>query len=189
MSATSVRLGGLLGDALEANRRGRLSHFITGPDSPAIAIFDPDRRDRNEEGDWYGEHAGKWLAAAAKAAARSDDAALQARVLAVADHLVSVQAPDGYLGNYAPQRRFMVPQPPKPESWNGEPALRTWDIWTHSYLILGFLETWRALRDVSEVPFLAASSSSSTVIGMNTSCSSNRNNAVGSCMSTLVSRT
>ena len=143
MSATSVRLGGLLGDALDANRAGRLSHFITGPDSPAIRIFDPARRARNEDGDWYGEHAGKWLAAAAKAAARSGDAGLAANVIAVADHLVSVQEPDGYLGNYAPDRRFMVPQPPKPESWNGEPALRTWDVWTHSYLILGLAETYR----------------------------------------------
>ena len=133
----------MLGEALDANRRGRLSHFITGPDSPAIAIFDPPHREQNEEGDWYGEHAGKWLAAAAKAAARSDDAVLRERVLAVADHLAGVQADDGYLGNYAPQRRFMVPQPPKPESWNGEPALRTWDIWTHSYLLLGLIEAHR----------------------------------------------
>jgi len=120
-----VRLDGLLGEALEANRRGRLSTFITGPDSPAIAIFDPAHREHNEEGDWYGEHAGKWLAAAAKAAARSDDADLRGRVLAVADHLLQVQAADGYLGTYAPARRFMVPQPPRPESWNGEPDCGT----------------------------------------------------------------
>jgi len=143
MNPASVRLSGLLGDALEANRTGRLSHFVTGPESAAIALFDPARRCCNEEGDWYGEHAGKWLVAAAKAAARCGDAALRDRVIAVADHLVSVQEPDGYLGNYAPDRRFMVPQPPKPESWNGEPALRTWDVWTHSYLLLGLIEVHR----------------------------------------------
>lgn len=143
-----VRLDGLLGEALEANRRGRLSTFITGPDSPAIAIFDPAHREHNEEGDWYGEHAGKWLAAAAKAAARSDDADLRRRVLAVADHLLQVQAADGYLGTYAPARRFMVPQPPRPESWNGEPALRTWDIWTHAYLLLGLMEVHRCFGQV-----------------------------------------
>src|SRR5688572_4985213 len=49
--------------------------------------------------------------------------------------------------------------------------------------------TWRALRDTSDVPFLAASSSSSTTIGMNKSCSSKRNRLVGSCISTFVSRT
>src|SRR5262245_6049695 len=49
--------------------------------------------------------------------------------------------------------------------------------------------TWRTLRDCSDRPFLCASSSSSTTIGRNTSCSSNRNIAVGSCMSTFVSST
>ena len=143
MSIVSVQLSGLLGEALDANRSGRLSHFITGPRSPAIALFDPVKRAGNEEGDWYGEHVGKWLVAAARAAHRSGDAGLAANVVAVADHLVSIQEADGYLGNYAPQRRFMVPQPPKPETWNGEPALRTWDVWTHSYLLLGLIEVHR----------------------------------------------
>ena len=140
----AVILGGPLGDAVEANRRGRLSTFITGPDSPAIAIFDPATVAANDGGDWYGEHAGKWLYAAARAARRAGDAALLDRVRAVADHLIGLQNDEGYLGNYPPSRRFMVKQPPKPFSWNGEPAPRTWDIWTHSYLILGLIETARA---------------------------------------------
>lgn len=142
-----VRLGGLLGDALEANLRGRLSHFIVDETSPAIALFAPGRRAGNHEGDWYGEHAGKWLVAAARAAARSGDADLRARVLRVADFLVSVQEDDGYLGTYAPERRFMRPQPPKPPSWDGAPSVRTWDIWTHAYLVLGLLEVHRHFGD------------------------------------------
>jgi len=138
-----LRLGGPLGEAMEASRNGRLSRFITGPESPAIALFDPARRAGNEGGDWYGEHAGKWLVAAARAAARSGDAGLRGRVLAVADRLLEWQEADGYLGNYPRHRRFDVPQPPRPESWNGEPALRTWDVWTHAYLVLGLLEVWR----------------------------------------------
>lgn len=134
-----VQLGGLLGAALDANRRGRLSTFIVDADSPAIALFAPGARDRNREGDWYGEHAGKWLAAAAHAAARSGDPALLARARAVADFLVSVQEDDGYLGTYARGHRFMDPQPPKPVTWDGAPSVRTWDIWTHSYLVLGLL--------------------------------------------------
>src|SRR6266852_7141080 len=47
----------------------------------------------------------------------------------------------------------------------------------------------RALRDTSERPRLCWSSSSSVAIGRNTSCSSKRNRLVGSCISTLVSRT
>lgn len=139
----TVTLGGPLGDAVAANRAGRLANFVTGPDSPAIAIFAPATVAANEGGDWYGEHAGKWL----YAAARSRDAALLPRVRAVAGHLIALQDVDGYLGNYPPSRRFMVKQPPKPPSWNGEPALRTWDIWTHAYLILGLIEATRATGD------------------------------------------
>jgi len=138
-----VRLGGPLGAALEASRRGRLFHFITDERSPAVALFDRERAAANLEGDWYGEHAGKWLWAAARAAAGGGDDVLAARVRRVADHLVSLQEPDGYLGTYAPARRFMVPQGPKPGTWDGAPAQRTWDIWIHAYLILGLLEAHR----------------------------------------------
>lgn len=139
----TTRLQGLLGDALDANLHGRLAHFIVDEHSPAIALFAPERRQHNREGDWYGEHAGKWLYAAAKAAARSGDTDLRARLRRVADYLVSIQEDDGYLGTYAPDHRFMWPQPPKPGSWDGAPSVRTWDIWTHAYLILGLLEVHR----------------------------------------------
>jgi len=149
-----VQLGGLLGEALEASRRGRLSRFIVDEHSPAIAVFALAHADANLEGDWYGEHAGKWLIAAARAARRAGDAALQARVRHVADHLIGLQRSDGYLGTYAAARRFTVPQPPKPgeaggqppwRTWDGAPAWRTWDIWTHSYLVLGLIEVHRQL--------------------------------------------
>jgi hypothetical protein len=138
-----VRLGGLLGEALAANLSGRLSHFIVDEHSPAIELFGAAHKCCNHEGDWYGEHAGKWLYAAARAASRSGDAGLRSHVLRVADWLARQQEQDGYLGTYAPARRFMVRQPPAPRTWDGAPALRTWDIWTHSYLILGMLEVHR----------------------------------------------
>jgi uncharacterized protein len=138
-----TRLHGILGEALAANHRGRLASFIVDESSPAIAIFAPAQARANQAGDWYGEHAGKWLYAASKAAARTGDAELLGRVKRVADYLVSLQDADGYMGNYAPERRFMRKQPPKPVSWDGAPTLRTWDIWTHSYLILGLLEAHR----------------------------------------------
>nr|WP_316642320.1 beta-L-arabinofuranosidase domain-containing protein [uncultured Roseateles sp.] len=153
LSSAQVQLGGLLGTALDANRRGRLSRFITGPASPAIAIFDPALVLANREGDWYGEHAGKWLYAAAKAYARTQDVTLGEQLRAVADHLVALQGEDGYLGTYAPERRFMHPQPPKGPSWDGAPSQRTWDIWTHSYLVLGLLELHKA---VPNARYLAA---------------------------------
>lgn len=143
MKTSHVRLRGLLGDALAANHAGRLTHFIVDETSPAIAIFSPEHRRQNFEGDWYGEHAGKWLYAAAKAAARTGDAVLLGSIRRVADYLVGVQEEDGYLGTYAPERRFMRKQAAKPGTWDGAPALRTWDIWTHAYLILGLLEVHR----------------------------------------------
>ena len=143
MTNLKVQLAGLLGAALDANRRGRLSKFIISENSPAIALFSPDKRKDNREGDWYGEHAGKWLVAAAKAAARSDDAALRKNVLRVADYLVGVQEADGYLGTYATDHRFMRRKPPKPGTWDGAPSVRTWDIWNHAYLLLGLLEVHR----------------------------------------------
>jgi DUF1680 family protein len=139
-----VTLHGLLGEALQANHSGRLSRFIIDEASPAIAIFAPDNVAANDQGDWYGEHAGKWLVAATRAAKRADDAGLMARVRRVADWLVGQQDGDGYLGTYPPPRRFMRKQPPRPPTWDGAPAWRTWDMWTHSYLILGFLELYRA---------------------------------------------
>jgi uncharacterized protein len=145
----TVRLHGILGDALAANHRGRIAKFIVDETSPAIAIFAPAQAHANHAGDWYGEHAGKWLYAASKAAARTDDAALRDRVRRVADYLIGLQDADGYLGNYAPERRFMRKQPSRLAgtvgSWDGAPQLRTWDIWTHSYLILGLLEAHRLL--------------------------------------------
>lgn len=136
---------GLLGHAMAANHRGRLSHFIVDERSPAIAMFGAAPKQRNEEGDWYGEHAGKWLVAASKAAARSGDRVLTERIRRVADFLVAQQEPDGYLGTYAPRRRFTLRQPPKPLTWDGAPALRTWDLWIHAYLVLGLLEVHRLL--------------------------------------------
>jgi len=143
----AVRLGGILGEALAANHQGRLSRFIVDETSPAIALFGPEVVADNQAGDWYGEHAGKWLYAATRGAVRTGDAELLARVRRVADHLVGLQGPDGYLGNYAPERRFMRRQPPKPVTWDGAPAERTWDIWTHSYLVLGLLELHREVGE------------------------------------------
>ena len=144
---SQVRLQGVLGDALAANLAGRLSHFIVDGNSEPIALFGQAHKCCNEEGDWYGEHAGKWLYAAARAFSRSGDTGLRAHLVAVADFLVSQQDPDGYLGTYAPSRRFMQPHPKGPRTWDGAPGKRTWDIWTHSYLILGMLELYRYLPD------------------------------------------
>jgi uncharacterized protein len=138
-----IQLGGLLGSALAASLHGHLSTFIRHETSPPIALFGLEHVGCNHEGDWYGEHAGKWLYTAARAAHRTAEPELSANLLRVADYLVSRQEPDGYLGTYAPDRRFMQPVAPGPRTWDGAPGQRTWDIWVHSYLILGLLEVHR----------------------------------------------
>ncbi|MEQ1515298.1 MAG: beta-L-arabinofuranosidase domain-containing protein, partial [Usitatibacteraceae bacterium] len=142
--SAQVTLGGLLGRALAASQSGRLSHFIVDETSPAIALYRPEAVSRNLEGDWYGEHAGKWLYAAAKSASRTQNPELSGSVQRVADYLVDLQSRDGYLGTYAPEARFMRKQSPGPRTWNGAPGKRTWDIWNHTCLILGLLETFKA---------------------------------------------
>ncbi|MBI2512773.1 MAG: glycoside hydrolase family 127 protein [Opitutae bacterium] len=146
-SLTRVALAGVLGDALRLSRQHHLATFIESEASPAIALFRAEQVCGNQEGDWYGEHAGKWLVAAARAAAQASDSVLAASVRRVADFLVQRQDADGYLGTYASNRRFMCRQGPAPLTWDGAPAQRTWDIWVHSYLILGLLEASRALAE------------------------------------------
>ncbi|MDB6116118.1 MAG: hypothetical protein JWQ62_3063 [Lacunisphaera sp.] len=150
-SPAQVRLEGPLGRALAASQTAHLAQFIRDETSPPIALFCPEHAQHNHEGDWYGEHAGKWLCAASLSVARTGDAALAASVRRVADYLLSVQEPDGYLGTYAPERRFMCRQPAGPRTWDGAPGKRTWDIWVHSYLILGLLEAARALAQPAYV--------------------------------------
>lgn len=145
-ATTRIRLDGPLGRALAASQNAHLATFVRDETSPPIALFCPEHRARNEEGDWYGEHAGKWLCATALAVRRTGDPALTNSLRRVADYLVGVQEPDGYLGTYAPVRRFMCRQGPAPRTWDGAPRQRTWDIWVHSYLILGLLEAGRVLR-------------------------------------------
>lgn len=146
-SPAQVRLTGPLGRALAASQATHLSHFIQNEHSAPIALFCPEHTQHNHEGDWYGEHAGKWLCAAALAVERTGDPVLTGNLRRVANYLVSVQEADGYLGTYAPGRRFMCRQVAGPRTWDGAPGQRTWDIWVHSYLILGLLATGRVLAE------------------------------------------
>jgi uncharacterized protein len=137
--AAQVRVGGIAGKTMEASRNGRLKRFIEGPSSLPIQVFGPGMRMKNTQGDWNGEHAGKWLITAARAAYRSGDAELRRNVLAVARYLVSTQEPDGYLGTYAPEARFT--------SDAAYRKVRTWDVWVHAYIVLGLLEVNRYWPD------------------------------------------
>ena len=103
----------LLGEALAANRRGRLSHFIVDETSPAIALFAPEARANNAKA--TGTASTPASGCTPRRTPRHARAMrLAANLLRVADYLVAVQEADGYLGTYAPDHRFMRTQPPKP---------------------------------------------------------------------------
>lgn len=125
---------GCFGTAVEAGHRGRLTTFIRDQNSKPVALFSPEARAANTQGDWYGEHAGKWLYTAARAVYRLRDGALLAAVRRVVGSLAAWQEADGYLGTYSPATR-MTSQ----EAY----GKRTWHVWVHSYLVLGFLEVHR----------------------------------------------
>lgn len=130
-----VQLSGLLGEVVEASAKGRLSSFVCGTSSEPIALFTAEKRSASVAGDWYGEHAGKWMIAASRAALRTGNEELAAQVTEVALFLASCQEPDGYLGTYAPfGPRFTNPT---------SEGARTWDVWVHAYAMLGLIEAHR----------------------------------------------
>jgi len=131
-----VILHGQLGKAVDASYQGRLKRFIQDTKSKPIAIFSPEAVAKNFAGDWNGEHAGKWMYTAARAASRTHDVELAATVRNVADYLVSLQESSGYLGTYAPTAKSRMTSPDVADT-------RTWDVWVHSYIILGLLEVNR----------------------------------------------
>jgi DUF1680 family protein len=138
VDTSRLDVGGVLGEALEANVNGRLKQFIKDVNSPAIRLFDRAAAAKEMDKNWRGEHAGKWLHTAARAAHRTGDAELTASVQAVADYLVSQQEADGYLGTYAPSIRMTA---------ESDINIKSWDIWVHAYLMLGLVEVNRYFPD------------------------------------------
>ena len=100
-----ITIGGLLGHAVDAGYNGRLSQYITGPESYAIHLFSPEMVAQGKGG-WQGEHAGKWMYTAAKAYERTGDPVLREKLVSVADYLMSRQEENGYLGCYREDKRY-----------------------------------------------------------------------------------
>jgi DUF1680 family protein len=146
--AVQTSLHGWLGEAVEASRSARLSSFVRDRHSAPVALFDPEHADRHTAGDWYGEHVGKWLAAAALAGGPHLE-----RARHIAQHLARWQRGDGYLGTSAPGHRFTDVPLPRAPSWDGAPARRTWDVWVHACLLGGLLAVHECRGDE---PALAA---------------------------------
>lgn len=124
--AASARIvGGYLGDRMTINVEKRL--LAVDVDS----FLKPFRRRPGAQA-WVGEHAGKWLHAAALAWEQSHDPRLKARLDHVAQTLISAQEADGYLGTYLPTNRWT-----------------SWDVWSHKYNLIGLLAYHRITGDTA----------------------------------------
>jgi len=128
-----VELGGDLGAAIRASASSRLKKFIQDEDSEALKLFHPDQKDKCSTGDWYGEHAGKWLMAAGLTYQANKSAEWQDQVARVVDYLAAQQENSGYLGTYAAEAQSRMTHEKAEE-------VRTWDIWIHAWMLLGLLE-------------------------------------------------
>lgn len=121
----SQHLGGLLAERMQVNverallridETAYLAGFVNRPvkavpeDHPALGAA------------WVGEHVGKWLDAASNALRYSPNVPLRELADRTASALIATQAPDGYLGTYAPNHRWTA-----------------WDVWTHKYNLIGLL--------------------------------------------------
>jgi uncharacterized protein len=127
-------MSGWLGARIDANESQRLLVMDTEP------LLDGYRH-RPGNQPWIGEHVGKWMHAATLAWAYSGDEALRRKLDTVAAALIATQEPDGYLGTYAPDKRFGL--------YDGA----DWDVWCHKYNLIGLLTYYRYTGDQ---PALAA---------------------------------
>jgi uncharacterized protein len=120
LSPSQIHLGGWLGARIDANEKNRLLRVDT---EPLLAGY----RKRPGSHPWIGEHIGKWLHAATLAWAYTSDEALKYKLDKVVADLIACQEPDGYLGTYAPEKRF------------GLYPGADWDVWSHKYNLIGLL--------------------------------------------------
>ena len=111
---------GLLGERMRVNLEGRLLHV---DEKALIDCF----QHRPGPQAWSGEHAGKFLHAAANAWLYTGDDRLKQLMDRIARNLIAAQLPDGYLGTYTDDQRWT-----------------SWDVWVHKYDLIGLLSYYQA---------------------------------------------
>ena len=114
---------GILGERMRVNLEGRL---LRVDETALIDCF----QHRPGPQDWAGEHAGKFLHAAANTWLYTGDQRLKTLMDRMARNLIAAQLPDGYLGTYTDDKRWT-----------------SWDVWVHKYDLLGLLAYYQATGD------------------------------------------
>lgn len=97
-----------------------------------MQLFGDAARAVSLNGDWYGEHVGKWLVTAALAYRRTQDSSVREAIQKVVHFLEKQQEPDGYLGTYAPAAASRLTSPEVV-------GTRSWDIWIHAWTLQGLI--------------------------------------------------
>ncbi len=120
-------IGGLLAERMRVNLEDRLLHL---DETGVIEGF----QHRPGKQDWIGEHAGKFLDAAANTWEYTHDARLKTLMDRVAAELIAAQMPDGYLGTYTADKRWT-----------------SWDVWVHKYDLIGLLSYYRVTGDAASL--------------------------------------
>ncbi|HEY3322003.1 MAG TPA: beta-L-arabinofuranosidase domain-containing protein [Planctomycetota bacterium] len=115
LSPADVKLEGYLGTRVSNSEKNRL---LVVNEEELLAGF----RKRPGKQAWIGEHVGKFLHAATLAWVNTNDAELRAKIDRVASELIKTQDADGYMGTYAPEKKWT-----------------SWDVWCHKYDLLGLL--------------------------------------------------
>lgn len=126
-SAEAVSMTGFIGQKLDGSYKNR------------ILAQDVDRliqpfTIRNEDRCWQSEFWGKWFTSAVQAYNYRPEPALKAKIDQAVIKLINTQTPDGYIGNYA-----------------GEKRLEQWDIWGRKYCMLGLLAYYDLTRDTKSL--------------------------------------
>jgi DUF1680 family protein len=139
LSPASISVKGLLGDAIALSEKSRMRTLPEWRNGRLIKMFSAEERLKNNTTDWYGEHAGKWMLSTSMAVKRTGDESLKSLLFKTANYLVSTQEENGYIGSYSPALRFVNKE--------SKQHRRSWDVWSHSYMILGFLEIHRQFKN------------------------------------------
>ncbi|MDQ3256640.1 MAG: glycoside hydrolase family 127 protein [Acidobacteriota bacterium] len=109
------KIEGLLGERMRVNLEERL---LKVDDRVLLAAY----RQRPGVQTWIGEHAAKFIHAAANTVAYTNDAKLRAKLDRTVRELIATQEPDGYLGTYLAKDRW-----------------KDWDVWAHKYNLIALL--------------------------------------------------
>ncbi len=136
--------GGLLGERLDLWRTRRMPWMLDAEGEYLLSGFEF----RPGTHPWQGEHVGKWLHAATLAHEQTGDEQLLASVQEVVERLLATQEPNGYMGTYGPETRFMampenvslkdVADDIAPQKKGSRPS-KGWDTWTFRYNLYGLL--------------------------------------------------